>query len=307
IIKIIGDKVVEATEQFYVALSGLSNDFGGHASLPTQPAAATILDNDFAKISITGTRGKEQGPLNGQFIFSISDGYSTNTPFTIDYDLTGDAVQGEDYSNAATGTITFEPGETEKILQIEVIDDDKVEDDETVILTANLTSVYPQITLKNQVSTIIIEDNDSAMITLTGTNSVVEGKDGYRELEYTVKLNNSSASAFDIAYFTEDITAKVADDDYLEAKGILKFKGDFGEEHSFKVYVKGDEKVELDETFRVVIKAVDNGALSGRLIITGSPIVVTITNDDEGQISITKVDGAETADNSKPAQFIFSL
>lgn len=306
-IKIVGDKVVEATEQFYVTVSNLSNPFGGHLSLPLQPATATILDNDYAKISITGTNGKEEGPVNGQFVFRILDGYSSDTPFTIDYDLTGDAVQGEDYSNAATGTITFEPGETEKVLQIEVIDDDKVEDDETVILTAKLNSIYPQITLNNSVSTIKIEDNDAAIITLTGVKSVVEGKDGYRELTYTVKLNNSSASPFDIAYFTEGITAKVADEDYLEAKGTLSFRGYEGEEHTFTVFVKGDEKVELDETFRVSIKAANASPLSNRLNITGSPIVVTIVNDDEGQIHITKIDGAETADNSKPAQFVFSF
>ncbi|MFD1628844.1 Calx-beta domain-containing protein [Pseudopedobacter beijingensis] len=306
-IKIIGDKVVEATEQFYVALNSLSNNFGGHLTLPAQPATATIVDNDYAKISITGTNGKEEGPVNGQFVFRILDGYSSDTPFTIDYDLTGDAVQGEDYSNAATGTITFEPGETEKVLQIEVIDDDKVEDDETVILTAKLNSIYPQITLNNSVSTIKIEDNDAAIITLTGVKSVVEGKDGYRELTYTVKLNNSSANPFDIAYFTEDITAKVADEDYLEAKGTLSFRGYEGEEHTFTVFVKGDEKVELDETFRVSIKAVDASPLSNRLNITGSPIVVTIVNDDEGKIHITKIDGAETADNSKPAQFVFGF
>src|SRR5690606_17607254 len=115
--------------------------------------------------------------------------------------------------------------------------------------------------------TIKIEDNDQALITLTGVNTVVEGKDGYRELVYTVTLNNSAATPFNIDYFTEDISAKVSDEDYLEAKGTLTFSGAKGQTRTFTVFVKGDEKVERDETFRVAIKAGSTGSLGGRLQI----------------------------------------
>jgi len=312
IIKVIGDKIVEATEQFYLSVNNLSNTFGNHLSLPDAPATATIEDNDYAKISITGTKeGNEAGLVNGLFVFRILEGYAVDKPFTVNYQLgsgqADEATAGEDYTNSASGQITFEAGETEKTLEIVVIDDDKVENEETVTLNAVLTSVYPQVTLNNSNAGIKIKDNDSATITLSGATEVIEGNDGYAEITYTVTLDKATATPFTIDYFTEDGTAKVADGDYQEATGTLNFAGTAGEPQTFKVYVKGDYKVEANELFKVGIKTGNIGNLSGRLQIEGSPLQVTIKNDDSAQITISKIDGEETADHSKPAQFVFSL
>ena len=68
-----------------------------------------------------------------------------------------EATAGEDYQSFA-GTVTFEPGELERIIQIEVVDDDEVEPSES--LQAHLESVQAA-TISDGEATVTILDDDA--------------------------------------------------------------------------------------------------------------------------------------------------
>ena len=80
---------------------------------------------------------------------------------TIDYGTAdGTAtVAGEDYT-AATGTLTFEAGETSMVITIPVNDDDIDEDDEAFTIT--LTNVTGGAAIGVPTATVIIRDNDDS-------------------------------------------------------------------------------------------------------------------------------------------------
>src|SRR5207245_4924178 len=89
--------------------------------------AATLTVNTPANVSITindasVTEGNS-GTTNATFTISLST--SSSTVVKVDY-TTADstATAGEDYT-AATGTLTFQPGETTKTVNISVIGDTK--------------------------------------------------------------------------------------------------------------------------------------------------------------------------------------
>ena len=71
----------------------------------------------------------------GDVVLSVRlDRPDTNT-VTVSYLLGGTAVNGEDYTVAPTGSVSFAPGETQTNLVVSVIDDATPEHDETVLIS----------------------------------------------------------------------------------------------------------------------------------------------------------------------------
>jgi subtilisin family serine protease len=98
---------------------------------------------------------------------------STTNALTVNYTISGTATNGTDYKNLS-GTVTFAPGSSTAVIDINPIDDTLVEPSETVILTLLGSSTY-QIGTSNT-ATVTIADNDVAappvsIPPLTGFNS----------------------------------------------------------------------------------------------------------------------------------------
>ena len=104
---------------------------------------------------------------------------------TVDYAATGGtAVQGTDYKLTA-GTLTFQPGETSKEIAVEVINDDAVEADETIVLA--LTNPVKGHLGVNQTHTLTIR-NDDTVVEFSQISSSVSENPGTPVIE--VKLSN---------------------------------------------------------------------------------------------------------------------
>jgi hypothetical protein len=308
-IKVKGDQKLENDETLKVLLTALSEDFGGKLSLPLAAATGKIINDDAAVITITGTNGQETNETPGTFKFSLPNNVQSDQPIKINYTLGGEALgNGVDYSNALSGFVTIPANASEVILNINVKEDNILEYDESVILNASIdnSSAYSgQVSLSNITRTILIEDNDSATLTLSGATQIPEGDDGFKPVVYTVTLSNPVTAGFKVNYNVEEISALISDEDFQFLPGELQFTGLQANSQTFTIYVRGDKKIEVNETFRITLTP--DKTFGNRLTVQGAPLVVAITNDDSGIITITKEDGEEIADNSKPAKFIFSL
>ncbi len=309
-IKVNGDQKIEADEIFKVLLHSLSNNFGGYLQLPTTAAIGTIINDDAASITISGSNGKEAGEVPGTFTFSLPANVTSDQAIVISYNLHGDALgNGVDYHNALSGSLTIPANAPSATLNIQVKDDNVLETNETIVLNAVVTpqtSYTNRISLANTSHTIYIEDNDSATLTLSGASKVQEGNNGFTAVEYTLSLSNPVSAGFKVNYHIDELTASIADEDFQFTAGELHFTGAVaGESHAFTVYIKGDTKIEANETFRIVLTP--QHTFNNRLQIVGAPLEVEITNDDNGLITITTEDGEERPDQAKPARFIFSL
>ena len=159
---------------------------------------------------------------------------------TVNYAATGGiAVQGTDYKLTA-GTLTFQPGETSKEIAVEVINDDAVEADETIVLA--LTNPVKGHLGGNKVHTLTILDDDPAIDFATAVSSVSE--DG-GTAKVSVKLANASTKIVTVDYAATGGTA-VQGTDYKLTAGTLTFQpGETSKEIALEVI--NDDAVEADE------------------------------------------------------------
>ncbi len=106
-----------------------------------------------------------------------------------------------------------------------------------------------------------------------GSAAQAEGHAGTAEFEFAVSLSHASNQVVTVTYATQDGTATVTDNDYLETSDTLAFQP--GErQKAITVRVNGDLKIEDDETFFVRLSSP-----SGAMIATGTG-TGTILNDD---------------------------
>jgi hypothetical protein len=184
----------------------------------------------------------------------------------------GSALAGADFV-AASGTLTFAPGETSKTITVEVLGDLLVEGDET--FTLQLGEVTGPATVDDGLGVVTILDDDTPPplpSVSIGDATVAEGDTGTTAVTLTVTLSEASASEVTVAWATSDGSA-AAGSDYTAASGTLTFAP--GEtSKTITVFVSGDTAVEPNEAFTVTLSS------PGGAEIGDGSASVTITNDD---------------------------
>jgi glucose/arabinose dehydrogenase len=153
-IPIVNDNLVESTEAFSVGLQKASN---GTLSFP-RTVNVDIIDDDgkprigFLSASIQTTEGSSSVEIK-----VIRSGNNTDT-VSVDFATSnGTAVAGLDYQ-PASGTLTFNPGEIEKIITVDIIDNNVPEPTEA--FTLSLLNAPPSVDLINSQTQVTILDDD---------------------------------------------------------------------------------------------------------------------------------------------------
>ncbi|WP_375471161.1 beta strand repeat-containing protein [uncultured Nostoc sp.] len=296
-IGVIGDNKFETDETFSVNLSGATN-----ATITDSLGVATIIDDDSQPtISISDVsvnEGNTSATTNANFTISLSNPSSQQV--TVNYKTSDDTAQVSDSDyNFASGTITFNPGETSKVISIGVIGDNQTEADET--FSVNLFGATNAAIADNLgVGTIINDDNQPA-ISISDV-SITEGNTGTTNTNFTITLSNPSSQQVTVNYNTSDGTANAADSDYNSTAGTITFNP--GEtSKTLSIGVIGDNKFETDETFAVKLLGATNAT------ITDSLGVASIINDDnQPTISISDVSITEgNTGTTTNANFTISL
>ncbi len=191
---------------------------------------------------------------------------------TIDYaTLDGTAKAGSDYT-AQAGTVTFAPGESSKVVGIQILEDTIYEGAESfsVILT-NPTGINVSLTYPSSAA-ITINDNDSQPTILPSNTSVTEPTLGATSLAlFPINLTNPSFQTITVNYSTSNGTA-IAGSDYVATNGTLTI-APFETVKTVSVSVLGDSNVaEANEVFYLNF----SGAVNGRL--NSSQVNATIVN-----------------------------
>jgi Ca2+/Na+ antiporter len=177
--------------------------------------------------------------------------------------MDGSAKAGEDYISK-NGLLEFAPNETEKFVQVEVVDDISHEEDEDFFVTlSNLidTGDGPKgrCELFNQKATVVIIDDDYPGI----LKFEVEQKEIFEDVEntkfiLTVHRVNGSTGKVGCKYTTEDGTA-IRGADYMHAQGTLEFDNQvMSQQIELEVISRG--RYERDEEFRVILSDAFGGA-----------------------------------------------
>src|SRR5205823_451974 len=124
-----GDVLDEALETFKVVLQTATN-----AAIVDNRGVGSITDDDpLPSLAISDAPAKAEGAAGTTHnaLFTVTLTGATGRTVTVNYATqNGTATAGSDYT-AASGTITFLPGQTSKTLPIQVLGDATAEPDET--------------------------------------------------------------------------------------------------------------------------------------------------------------------------------
>ncbi len=153
-----GDTAVEANETFTVNLANVSG-----ATIAKAAATGTITNDDTAPLptlSVADIAFAEGGAgSHGHGAFTVTLSAASATAVTVNYaTANGIALAGSDY-DAASGTLTFAPGETTKVVEIHVTGDAAVEANETFSLVLSGAS---GATLARGTATGTIQNDDTS-------------------------------------------------------------------------------------------------------------------------------------------------
>jgi hypothetical protein len=181
----------------------------------------------------------------------------------------GSAAAGSDYQ-AASGILTFAPGETSKAVTVLVNGDRLLEPNETFLV--NLSSATNATITDGQGVGTIVDDEPRISISDVAKK---EGKKNQTTLfTFTVTLSAAYDQPVTMSFQTANGTATTSDGDYVAKTGTLTFAP--GETtKTITITVNGDNKKEADETFYL-----DLFGNSSNSLFTKSRGIGTILNDD---------------------------
>jgi hypothetical protein len=201
--------------------------------------------------------------------FTVTLSAPSTQPVTVAYATgNGTATAGSDYQ-AASGTLTFAPGETTKTITVLVNGDRVAESNETFVV--NLSGATNATIADGQGVGIIFDDEPRISI---GDVTKAEGRKNQTTLfTFTVTLSAAYDQPVTMSFQTVNGTAK-AGEDYVSRAGTIAFAP--GETtKAITIEVKGNNKREANETFYL-----DLFGLSGNALFTKSRGLGTILNDD---------------------------
>lgn len=280
-----------------------ASDFFLHAPAPRNSSTpANTCTGQTADIVISDVTINEgnSGTVSANFTVSLIG--SNAATVTVDYaTANGAAVAPDDYQSAG-GTLAFNPGETSKLINVQVKGDTLDEPDETFFV--NLTNATNAGILDSQAEVRITDDDVPPTLTINDVPQN-ETNSGTTTFSFTVHLSAPALTGgvtFDIATAdgtAEDVEPDTEDGDYIRQSLIGVTIPAGSQDYAFNVLVRGDTAIESNETFLVNVSNV-TGATIGDAQGQG-----TIQNDDSPAISINDV--TQTEGDSDISIFTFTV
>ena len=205
-------------ETFFVRLTTPTN-----ATLTDGEGMGTIKDDDsiqnaLPQFTVSDASVTEGNSGTTALTFTIKLSAASTGAITVVY-ATADqtATAGSDYL-AASGTLTFAPGQTQKTVTVLVNGDTVYEPDETMLF--NLSNPTGATLGRGQAVGKIVNDDAAPIVPAASITdlSVTEGNSGTVDATFTVTLSQATTTTVTISYATADASA-TAGSDYQAASG----------------------------------------------------------------------------------------
>ena len=149
------DNEDEGNETITLTLTGGTGYDVGNANIHT----LTITDNDTTPEAAFASASASVDEDAGTHEITVDIDPAPQADLTLNYDLGGTAVAGEDYSIASSGTVAVTAGETSVNIPVVITDDNEDEGNETITLT--LTGGTGYDVGSANIHTLTITDNDT--------------------------------------------------------------------------------------------------------------------------------------------------
>ena len=193
-VNVINDSAVEGVETVTLTLTDTSN-----SNITIDPiintASVTITSEDTvfgAMASVSATTATASEPsTNGVFTIALDGINTSGSPITVNYNVTGSATSGTDYTSIGTSAI-IPTGQSSVPVNVAVLEDNLLEGSENVTITITGTS-NPSVTIGGaNTSTVTIEDDDVALIAIDTPDPMAAEPDDNGQFSFTLsKVNNT--------------------------------------------------------------------------------------------------------------------
>ncbi len=291
-VKIKGDTRFEVDKSFKVELSGFDPAVYTGGILQ----ATGIIKNDDLRPTIsfespTFSAAEGQTLPNNQLPFKIKLSNESDETVTVTYetvDGTGPAGAistgaAKDFTAQAATVLTFNPGETSKTVNVELIADTVDEPAETFALRLSAPSngVFAgTATTLEATGTITPDENPTVNLTSAeAITGVDEGNTATTDYKFTVKLSKPATADTTFNYRTVSgtgATGAIADTDFIGVTNGTVTVLSGSDTATITVKIKGDTRFEANKTFNVELFNINTA------LYTGGTILATgiIKNDD---------------------------
>jgi len=237
-------------------------------------SAYSVLENA-GKIVVTVVRSSGAGSLQVDY---ATEGVTANA--------------GEDFTETE-GVLTFGPGETEKTVEVEIIDDDEPEEDEMFLVKLSNPRPAPaKIGSEGMTIVTIIDDDEPGLLGFKDeeTHATVQESDGHAHI--FVSRFKGSTGTVSVDYTTVNISAlggsqealdnpdsKTPPFDFVATTGTLSFKPE-EMRHEIMVPVVDRKSYDKADTFKVLLSNVKGPNEKAQLAEYHQCVVTIVQNGD---------------------------
>jgi Calx-beta domain-containing protein len=215
-------------------------------------AASSAADAPSLTVNDVSVTEGDSGTKNAVFTVVLSA--SSADPVSVDYATTDGSAKAPDDYTAASGTLTFSPGELSKQVTVEVAGDRLDEPHETY--TLQLSNPLGATIADGRGAGTILDNDPLVSVSVDD----VSRSESNGPAVFTLSLSHASGKVVTVAYATGDGSA-VAPDDYASRTGTLVFLvGDTSK--SVSVPLTDDQVSEPDETFKLNLSNGVNATLA---------------------------------------------
>ena len=270
-----GDLLVERDEGFTVLLANAFN-----AKILTTTASSVIIADDTGlRIAATEASANEGNAGTTPFTFTVTRSGKTNITSTVNWSVTGSGTNPADAADfdggtLPSGSVTFEEGETSKVITVLVAGDGVAELEERFAVTLS-NAAGGAIETATAVGVIRNDDTSLAISPLSIANT--EGHSRSTPFTFTVSRSGVTSGTSTVAWAVvgsgvAQATASDFTGGVLPSGSITFLPGQTSVR--ITVSVSGDRVAESDEGFTVTL----SGASGAQ--IQSATAVATIVNDD---------------------------
>ena len=261
-------------------------------------AVGTILNDDVpsATIAVSPAGVAEDGAPN--LVYTVTLSSAPNSPVSINYTVSGTAINGTDYATIASPLI-INTGLTTGTITVNPTADATIESNETVSITLNAGAGYTVGVPNNAVGTILNDDLPNLTINDISLN---EGNAGTINATFTVALSAPAGPGgvtFDIATANGTATGGT---DYVTRSLTAQTIPAGSSSYSFDVVLNGDTLNEPSETYFVNVTNVVNA-----VVVDGQGVGTIVNDDPLPSLSINDVSLTEGNAGTVNAVFTVTL
>ncbi|MCG7990571.1 MAG: S8 family serine peptidase [Candidatus Thiodiazotropha lotti] len=295
-IPIINDRDDEENEAFQIVLS----DVRGDAALGHQDEVeVVILDDDGAGTVAFSSVSVAVNESRGEALVSLVRTDGTAGTIEVGYRTVADTALAEVDFVETESTVRFLPGETEKQISIELIDDDLFEESERFQLM--ITELDGDADIGSPASTtisILNDDPDTNFATISLESVSYEVRENAGQLRVTLFREGNLDIDATVEYNTLNGSAN-ANEDYHAISGTLTFAAGFSR-RTLTIDIINDTIYEQESSFTLILSNAGGGAV----ISDPSTAIIRIIDDDALPfVSIQSPTPSSTIGSSNSSQF----